>query len=150
MRRIKQKFRHDPGSGVWGDCMRTVLACMLDMERDLVTHYQGEQSAEEFNARFEAFLAPFGIVRLEVPIMSDSVDAALAWGAIRSKGLPYLLSGTSRTGCNHVVICEGDQIVWDPSLNDSGIIGPCDDGFFWIDWLVRSAHVGGALGRSSA
>ena len=54
-------------------------------------------------------------------------------------GVYYMLSGESRTGCNHVVIALDDEIVWDPSLDDSGIIGRCDDGFTWVEFLVPAS-----------
>ena len=25
----------------------------------------------------------------------------------------------------------------DPSLDDSGIVGPCDDGFYWVQYITR-------------
>ena len=60
----------------------------------------------------------------------------LQFMAVNNPGLYYLLSGTSRTGCNHTVVALDDQIVWDPSLSDSGIIGPCDDGYYWIKLYI--------------
>ena len=47
----------------------------------------------------------------------------------------YMLTGTSKTDVNHVVICNGNQIVHDTSLNNAGIIGPADDGFYRISFL---------------
>jgi hypothetical protein len=47
----------------------------------------------------------------------------------------FLLTGTSRNRCAHTVVaCNGD-IVCDPSLDDSGIIGPTDDGFYWLTFF---------------
>jgi hypothetical protein len=51
-----------------------------------------------------------------------------------------MLSGRSRTGVNHVVVCQGGQIVCDTSLNDSGIVGRCDDGYHWVAFLVPASQ----------
>lgn len=36
----------------------------------------------------------------------------------------YLLGGESRNDCGHTVVCQDDRIVWDPSIDKSGIVGP--------------------------
>jgi hypothetical protein len=56
-----------------------------------------------------------------------------------SGGMHWCLMGTSRTGCNHVVICKGGEIVHDPSITQSGIIGPANDGLWWAEWVVQRA-----------
>ena len=38
---------------------------------------------------------------------------------------------------NHTVICQGDRIVWDPSLTDAGIVGPMDNNYWFVEWLAR-------------
>jgi len=48
----------------------------------------------------------------------------------------YILGGNSKTGVGHSVICCGNQIVWDPSLDDSSIIGPMDDDLYWVTILT--------------
>lgn len=53
--------------------------------------------------------------------------------------LTYLLTGRSKTGCNHAVVCREDRIVHDPSINQSGIVGPAiaDDGSeaWWVTFF---------------
>jgi len=39
MRPQKQKFAHKPDEGVFGDCFRTALAAILDLDRDDVPHF---------------------------------------------------------------------------------------------------------------
>jgi hypothetical protein len=43
---------------------------------------------------------------------------------------------SQQIGTAHVVIALNDAIVWDPALDDSGIVGPADDGYYWIEFLV--------------
>jgi hypothetical protein len=106
VRFTKQLFRHKPDEGVFGDCFRTAIACILELDA----------------------------------IPTEDVAHALFCAKTFSDGLPYIFSGTSRTGVNHAVIGQGDQIIHDPSLTDAGIIGPCDDGMFCIEWIVISAE----------
>jgi hypothetical protein len=47
----------------------------------------------------------------------------------------------SRTNVDHSVIAFENQIVHDPSLNNSGIIAPCDDGFIWVTFIVAGVTV---------
>ena len=35
----KQMFLHDPDNGVWGDCQRTAIACILDRDVEDVPHF---------------------------------------------------------------------------------------------------------------
>lgn len=138
MRFQKQAFRHNPEAGIYGDCNRTVLACMLGLDRDEVPHWHEEVGGEEFGRRMDAFLDQHGVVRIAVPVAAETtVDDILEFASACSKGLPYLLAGKSRNDTNHVVIGLDREIVWDPALDDSGIVGPCSDGFFWVEWLVR-------------
>lgn len=53
----------------------------------------------------------------------------------------FILGGTSRTGVLHAVIACNAEIVWDPSPDDAGIVGPDKDGLYWIEFLVPSLTV---------
>jgi hypothetical protein len=135
----KQRFRHDPDNGVYGDCHRTALACLLDLVPEDVPHFgHGAPEGEEFNRRIDEWLATRGLCQASVAYggeLQHVLDAVQRGGP----GVYFLLGGTSRTGCNHTVIgCDG-AIAWDPSLNDSGIVGPCSDDFYWVTFLVPLA-----------
>ena len=54
-----------------------------------------------------------------------------------SRGHEYGLVGLSRNGTNHIVICKEDQIVWDPAIDDSGIVECGSDGLWWLEFIVR-------------
>ena len=135
----KQLNRHDPENGVLGDCYRTVIACLLDLKPEEVPHiheHNGAMNMQEQQDMMNAWLAARGLVEVNVPCDgSIGLEVALEVMDRWSMGTRYMLTGQSRTGCNHVVICKGREIEWDPSLNDSGIIGPADDGFFWFGFL---------------
>lgn len=135
----KQLNRHDPENGVLGDCYRTVIACLLDLKPEEVPHvheHVGALNMQDQQDMMNAWLAARGLVEVVVPCAGDlELQTVLEIMARWSMGTHYMLTGYSRTGCNHVVICKGAEIIWDPSLNDSGIIAPADDGYYWFGFL---------------
>ncbi|RUW39153.1 hypothetical protein EN739_24440 [Mesorhizobium sp. M2A.F.Ca.ET.017.03.2.1] len=140
----KQLFRHAPDKGIFGDCYRTAVACILDLDPDQVPHVHRLITGAEQGEIIDRFLAEIGVTRLSIPFTVEGVQAALDSAALWSKGLPCLFSGTSRNGTGHVVVAHGGKIICDPSQDDSGIVGPMDDGFYWVEWLVFSAEDRGA------
>lgn len=140
MRALKQRFKHNPEGGVWGDCHRASIATVLGLDLDDVPHFaDGGCSGEEFARREREFLASRGIASISLPVSlaeSSSYGDLLAMVAQQNgDDFVYLLGGTSRTGVNHTVVCRGSQIFNDPSLTDAGIIGPCADGYFWLTFF---------------
>lgn len=133
----KQLNRHKPSDGLIGDCWRTSIACLLDKRPEEVPHFcdtcwnDGVTAAR--NAR--SYLATQGLSHIEYAMAGDLVSVLASVGA-SNPGLYYLLGGNSKTGCGHSVVCCDSEIVWDPSLDDVGIVGPMDDGYFWVTWLV--------------
>lgn len=133
----KQLFRHKPEEGIYGDCHRTALAALFDMDAREVPHFnEGNPSSEEFNRRDAAWLKAQGYVKYNMVFPAAELDDVLQTMKSLNPGIYYLLAGTSRTGVDHSVVCLDDQIICDPSLTDSGIIGPCADGYYWVTVLV--------------
>lgn len=133
---MKQKFKHDPANGVWGDCHRTAIAYCLGLQHDDVPHIgDGGPSSIEFERRENEYLKTRGLVPIRVPFADGDIYGILNVGKVSSCGTYYLLGGMSRTGVNHTVVCLEDKIVCDPSLTDAGIIGPCDDGYYWLTFF---------------
>ena len=49
----------------------------------------------------------------------------------------WMMSGKSgKHDCNHVVICCGNQVIWDPSRENSGVTGKNKDGQVWCEYLI--------------
>jgi hypothetical protein len=135
MKPIKQRYRHQPGKGIYGDCHRAAIASILELPLDDVPHFgDGGPDADEFERRTQAWLRTRGIVGIQVPYSGDLGHMFRCIKAL-NPGVYYLLGGESRTGVNHTVVCLNDEIVHDPSLNESGIIGPCDDGYYWVTYF---------------
>lgn len=56
-------------------------------------------------------------------------------------GAYYMLSGLSANGANHIVICRNDEIMHDPAIDDSGIVGPMDNGYYYVSFLSYEGQV---------
>lgn len=132
----KQKFRHNPAEGVYGDCARTVLAMLLDIPVDDVPHFLWDNAdGIVFNQRVRMFLESVGLREVSIPFTGD-LSAIMRFMRDSNPGIYYMLMGESRNHVNHVVVCLNDKIVADPALDDSGIVGPADDGYYWVSFLV--------------
>lgn len=137
MRRQKQLFRHDSDNGIWGDCYRTAIACILDLDREEVPHfYDNDADGEQGRAATQEWMQARGLYLIEFAVVAnDDLGAALHGISSMNPGLPFLLSGVSANGCNHVVVCLDGEIVHDPAIDNSGIVGPQDDGCYWLMFI---------------
>lgn len=139
----KQLFRHRPDQDEIGDCWRTCIACLLDRRPETVPHFVklgGWDNVASSNLLTRAWLqTEKKLDFIELPITGGTgLGGVLSMLGRFNPGIHYLLGGNSKNGCGHSVVCLDDQIVWDPSLDDSGIVGPMDDNFYWATWLVPS------------
>jgi hypothetical protein len=134
MRPTKQKFKHDPANGVWGDCERAAWATLLNLDLDSVPHFfEGGCSSEEAIKRTRAFEKTIKLYHISIPFHGClGLKAILAGIARNNPEAEYLLCGQSRNKVDHTVVCRGGEIIHDPALDNSGIEGPCADGFYWI------------------
>lgn len=134
----KQRFRHLPEEGQYGDCMRTVLACLLDKQLDEVPHFlQDFCKSTEFNRRVDAYLKSQGLSRWVAWYPGD-LKGVLECQADNNPDLYWLLSGTSPRGCCHVVICKGGEIIHDTALDatEQTFIGPCSNDHWEVEVLT--------------
>lgn len=134
MRIQKQLYRHDPENSVWGDCHRTCLAMLLDMDAREVPHI-AHGDPRDWRVRESEFLAEQGLGIFTVGFQCN-LEAVLHYMLHANPGIFYILGGTSKNGTGHSVIGFNDAIVADPSIDDSGIVGPMEDGCYWISILV--------------
>lgn len=133
----KQLFRHDPATGTTGDCWRTSIGCLLDLPPAEVPHFVDGHwnDAVATNAIAREWLARYGLGFVECAYLATLEEVLASVGAV-NPGHYYLLGGNSRNGTGHSVVCCDDRVVWDPSLDDTGIVAPMEDGHYWVTWLV--------------
>jgi len=144
----KQLFRHRPLEGQIGDCHRTAIACLLDLEPETVPHFglsdfdkEGRITKHEQTTEADAWLRERGMLCVHLAYPLPELADVLAWVGASNPNVYWLLGGASKIGVNHTVIARGRSIAWDPSLDDSGIVGPCDDGYFWASFIVPAHQV---------
>lgn len=130
---------HDPKKGVWGDCYRTVVACLLDYELEEVPNFADPAvhktyESGTFRGAIDEWLAAHGFrcIRVVFPQgdghrehSPEEMRQHFASTRIGKDGY-WLFVGESGYGTNHVVICHGSEIIHDPS--DTGIVGPAKVG----------------------
>jgi len=133
----KQRNRHRPEEGIYGDCHRTCLAMLLDLEPEEVPNFaeQAPNQWVEFHALFEDWLSKRGLATFTIPF-DAAPEAVLQHMRIMNPGVFYILGGMSRSEVGHSVVALNDHIIADPSLTDSGIVGPMEDGYTYITILI--------------
>ena len=145
MRYHRQLYGHDPKNGVWGDCFRTAIACLLDMEPEGVPHFMEdlglERPQKDVLASVRPWLAERGFQLFWIAFHEETIgDLAdmLEWIEVANPGMRVMLSGrTSRA--DHVVIVKDGKVEWDPATSDgsNSLIGPSNDGHWIIEWIAR-------------
>lgn len=100
----------------------------------------GDPSPEESNRRIREFLSARGLIEINVPYgagddHAEALRCILHNMAVVNRGTYYLLTGTSRNGCGHTVVCLNNDIIHDPAIDSSGIVGPAEDGCFWLTFF---------------
>lgn len=145
----KQLYRHDPQNGVYGDCYRTAIACLLNKPAGEVPHFfslqNGAITSEEAHKLASDYLATQGLATFTVGILCDDLNVLLDAMQKWNPDLYYLLSGESERGTNHTVVCLGGRIIWDPftGKSDCGLIGPTKtegvNSLYWIEVLMPAS-----------
>ena len=138
MKCLTQANLHMPDAGIYGDCHRTCTAMILGIERDDVPNFAVNYGKpEEWEKAVDEFLRPKGLSEFTIPFKADDAKAVMELVCKLNPGQPYILAGTSRSGTNHYVVIAPSGEMYDPSRNSSGIVGPCNDGYFWITVYSR-------------
>lgn len=133
----KQLFRHNPSEGLYGDCYRAAIACLLDKHPTDVPHVYSEQgtTGDEGVAQMRSWLARRGLDLVEIPLVGDRDLVLQAWGNL-NRDRYALLCGKSSRGTSHVVIIKGARIVHDTSLDNVGVVAPFDAGYYLLVLIV--------------
>lgn len=122
----KQKYLHNPSKGEIGDCWRTALACLLDLDKEdvphwLEKHWDNEDMDDQVRKDTEDWLLERGY-RLVSVTLGGFLGLAGILEYMRNLNplIVYLLSGISNNQVSHVVICRGGELIWDTAKDDSG------------------------------
>lgn len=139
MRPQKQLFLHRPEEGSFGDCWRAAIACVLDLSVETVPHFamiglEGDPGAYMVETR-RWLKEECGLTFLQVPFVGSNLDVVLAMAGTLNPDVHYLLTARNARGVDHNVVCLNGQVVWDPSLEPTDIVGPASDGHWWIGYF---------------
>lgn len=153
MKKHKQLVQHIEGKQN-GDCFRTALACILDLEvldvphfyEDMLTEMSEEHAidfANAVNEWIDRWLMERGVMRLLITLHGQEMSEALGMASgMFPYAMPYLLSGKSENGFSHCVVCKGEEVVWDPAEKPTRLVGPMQDHAWLIEFFVRPATMG--------
>ena len=139
---------HIPSQGLYGDCYRTALGCLLDLPPEQVPHFL-DGDADDWIYQRDAWLADRGLglvtVLLSPPARSDSdervgLDAILASMEGINTGMHYLLCGDTIDGVGHTVVCCGGKVVHNPNANACPIVAPMGGtDYYELQFLVPNS-----------
>ena len=144
MRRHKQQFMNKPELGQYGDCHRTVMACLLDIEVDQSPHFIGEferRKAQDVRDEYswadeqEKWLNSLGYTTVDVAFQGE-IKSLFDWMSVRNPGRLYVLGGQSPRGTNHSVVCCGGEFHHDPHPDGGFLVGPMDYGFWEVTFVL--------------
>lgn len=138
---------YDPDAGLYGDCHRTCIAMILDMDRDDVPHFMDgvpkncppEHPASTRAERLEReWLAERGLTPVYVAYPGDvTLDELMHVLSVMVPEAAVILGCTSSSGSNHSVVYYQGRI-YNPNTNQ--IDGPMQDGMWWITIYARATN----------
>ena len=139
----KMRIKHNPPES-YGDCHRAALASLLNLDYEDVPHFMhglGPNDGVLFNKLQDAFLRSINLASITIPFgnvedpLSCTIDLVLKWCENASPGTSYLLGGESDRNVGHTIVCGQGKMLHDPHLDNSGLVGPMRDGFWWITYI---------------
>jgi len=148
MRAQHQRFFHKPEEDIWGDCHRTAIAMLLDMERDAIPHFGFRcNDSEEFDRNVTDWLNTQGFTQITVAYLAGNEDSLTdilhSINVQNGPGLVFLLGGRSPRGeYNHTVIAGDGRILLDPHPDNTGLAGPSVQSLmYFVTFIVKKDHV---------
>ena len=136
MKYHRQLCLHDPANDSYGDCQRTAIACLLDKESPLDVPNYAElywDDPDKFGSAFRGYLRTQGYDWVGLPYLGTGMSPKefLCWAGNYCDQY-YMVSGMGARGVGHVVIAKGKSFCHDPHPSDDYLVGPFDDGVYWI------------------
>jgi len=119
-----QRIKHDPENGQYGDCYRTAIACLLDVEPEEVPHFCIPEISDPHDL-MSHWLLEYKKCSIFTSVFSgdNTYKEVLQYVEFNNKNIYYLLSARSKIA-NHIWICINNEIVHDPSGNNITPLGP--------------------------
>jgi hypothetical protein len=142
----RQLIDHCPEDGRYGDCQRTCVAAILDLDASDVPHFcdvphRPKGHRDWWEQRQNRWLAERGLATMTVAYSGDTAtfDDVMEWTSRQSPTVPMIVCGRGGKGVNHVVVVLNGEIVCDPS--GSGIVGPTLENTWEVQVLAATKGV---------
>ena len=145
MKEFKQLYLHRPENRLIGDCHRTAIACIMDVEPMFVPHGYGlvwnydnpddPETCTRAEAIINGWLSQFGLRHISTPLQCD-LRQLREYIFHYYRGLHVTVGCTSHNGTGHTVVMRDRDYMWDPAIDNSGCAGPMPDGHYWLGTLV--------------
>lgn len=130
------RVRHNPPEA-YGDCLRACIASVLDMEPEQVPHFMdGNPDAGAMMAQLIQWLGERGLAPFTVMLPGEPLDAILEHMGSLNPASTYLLFGGTGDG-DHVVVCQGGRIVWNPAWYGGHLVQPASGDIWQVMVLGR-------------
>ena len=131
---VSCRVKHDPENGTYGDCLRAVVASILEIEPpENVPHFfHDNPGGDEGHERLREYLKTQGLV----PFMTyfsgdDSLENILQTQQSINPDVHFALFCQSETA-DHVVVCGNGKVVHNPSWVQGSVTGPNSNGYWGV------------------
>ena len=125
---------HDPENGLYGNCNQMSLNFLL--KRTDVPHFFNSGNNEENQDKYDKWLKDNKLFRITIPF-NGTPEKVLELFGWTNENLEYLMIADSGIA-DHIVVCKGGKIIYDPSDNNKSFVGPTrHDGNTWIEIIVK-------------
>ena len=134
-----QLIQHDPEYGVYGDCYRTCIGCLLDIQPIEIPHfYKDKEYGDSIDVDYDVrmWLKPRNLHLLTTSIR-DTIEDFLDYMKTFNCAQHYILLGGTPSNIPHAVVCRGGEIIHDPAPSNPGVTQPLDDGLYWADFITK-------------
>lgn len=139
----KQIVMHNPDAGVYGDCYRTAIGCLLDLHPSQLPNFVGDALSaglgqKEAEVAAKAWLKERGYALLSFAFLASHKEH----GRTMFGDTPYLLTGQSPNyDCAHTTVGRWDfEVLWDPASSGKGLAGPYKDpdvgDVYFVEFIV--------------
>lgn len=137
-----QLQRYQSGFGNYGDCHRTCVAMILNMDRDDVPHFMEDlrpglpatdPASIACEQREAEWLAERGLATTSIPFLPETTLDTILWQLRHTARGAVLLGCGTDAGDHSVVIYEGEIHNPHPNLP---ITGPMLDGHWWLTFYI--------------
>lgn len=145
MRFYKQRVMHDPENGKYGDCYRTCLASLLDVDPSRIPNFMSrpERPHRKTWRLVNKWLKwRHGLMTVNIPFPVEdgcTAEEKIAAICIMWRDMKLIVSGESPRGFQHSAIYQNGKLLHDPAVLSGGIVAPGEDGLIWVDFLISAA-----------